>query len=114
MAGAQQAAIEGAQQAIDISGFEGLLIFRGRPFVFKGVTWPGAETVNALPYGLARKSADFYMSFLHDEGFNAVRLPFAHQSVLDNSPISFRHLDPHVNPQLLDQESGIGVGKVLF
>ena len=97
------------QEPIDISGFEGLLIARGRPFVFKGVTWPGAESLNALPHGLALKSVDFYMDFLRNEKFNAVRLPIAHQSVLDNSPVSFVHFDPRMNPELLDADSGIGV-----
>lgn len=98
-----------AQRPLDFSGFAGLLLAGGRPFSFKGVTWPGGETEAALPYGLTLKSMDFYMDFLRRERFNAIRLPFAHQSVLDNAPVSFAHFDPRMNPLLLDDDTGQGV-----
>ena len=81
--------------------FAGLLVANGRPFSFKGITWPGAETDGRLPYGLALRSMDFYLDFLREERFNAIRLPIAHQSVLDDAPVSFGEFDPRLNPQLL-------------
>ena len=97
------------QKPLEFSGFAGLLLAGGRPFSFKGVTWPGGETEAALPYGLSLKSVDFYMDFLRHERFNAIRLPFAHQLVLDNAPVSFAHFDPRINPLLLDDDTGQGV-----
>jgi endoglucanase len=99
-----------SQLPLEFSGFAGLLVASGRTFTFKGITWPGAETPVAVPHGLTENSMDYYFDFLHAEKFNVVRLPFAHQSVLDNAPISFEHFDPRKNPQLIDAATQLGLG----
>ena len=48
---------------------------------------------------------DFYLDFIRGEHFNAIRLPIAHQSVLDDAPVSFSHFDPRLNPSLVDTDA---------
>ena len=71
----------------------------------QGITWPGAETTGLLPHGLTLRSMDFYLDFIRGEHFNAIRLPIAHQSVLDDAPVSFSHFDPRLNPSLVDTDA---------
>ena len=78
------------------------------PYAPQGITWPGTETVSRLPYGLSLRPMDFYLDFLREERFNAIRLPIAHQSVLDDAPVTVGQFDPRLNPHLLDPESEPG------
>ena len=43
-------------KGIDFSSFAGLLLADGRPFQFKGITWPGAETEHGLVLGWRSRS----------------------------------------------------------
>ena len=128
-------ALLAGEQHIDFGTFAGLLVANGKPFSFKvraqpclqrtlsppllvsclswfsgacntqGITWPGMETVGRVPLGLALRPMDFYLDFLREERFNAIRLPIAHQSVLDDAPVSFGQFDPRLNPDLMDPEA---------
>ena len=68
----------------------------------QGVTWPGMEADARLPLGLQLRPMDCYLDFLRTERFNAIRLPIAHQSVLDDAPVSVGQFDPRLNPHLVD------------
>lgn len=93
---------------VEFSGFDGLLLADGRPFVFKGVTWAGSENEGRVALGLDRNELDFYFKMLAAHGFNAVRILFSHLSVLSNDQIPNDSFDTELNPQLLD-EAGEGV-----
>lgn len=97
---------------LEFSGYAGLLLADSRPFLFKGITWAGGETVARVPHGLQKLGMDYYFDFLQGEKFNAVRFLFAHQSVLDDASISYTHFEPKANPQLVDADSGLGVSYI--
>ena len=58
------------------------------PFYIKGINWKGAETEAALPIGLDKHELGWYLQLLRTHKFNAIRLHFSHQTVLQNEPIS--------------------------
>ena len=51
----------------------------------KGVSWFGAEGAGRAPDGLWVHNATFYLRFLAESGFNAVRLPLALDNILSNT-----------------------------
>ena len=57
----------------------------GKPFLFKGLTWRGAEMPAMVPLGLSSHSIDHYLNFMQREGFNSIRLTFDHEHVLKNA-----------------------------
>lgn len=63
---------------------DGKLLANGKEFRIKGINWFGSESGPWPPFGLDHNSIDFYLKFLADNGFNAIRLLFNHQSVLEN------------------------------
>lgn len=67
------------------SAAAGKLKMSGRPFQLKGASWFGAEGVGKAPDGLWVHNVTFYLRFLSQNGFNAVRLPFALDNVLSDS-----------------------------
>jgi len=48
-----------------------------QPFMLKGVNWFGFETETFSPHGLWSQSMDYLLGFLHDNKFNAIRVPFS-------------------------------------
>lgn len=58
--------------------------FDGSAIHLKGVSWFGLEGTGKVPDGLWVNSLDFYLDFLAENKFNALRLPFALDSVLTN------------------------------
>ena len=89
-------------KGIDFSSFAGLLLADGRPFQFKGVTWPGAETEHGLVFGLAQQKIEFFVDFVRAEGFNALRLPFAHRSVINNDHVPMESFHARLNADLME------------
>lgn len=61
---------------------QGRIYGNGKTFDIKGINWYGAEARTGTPGGLGQNSVQFYMKFLAANGFNAIRLPFNHQSIL--------------------------------
>ena len=60
----------------------GSMQMSGVPLHLKGASWFGAEGAGRVPDGLWVHNASFYLGFLAQNGFNAVRLPFALDNVL--------------------------------
>eukprot|EP00965_Chrysotila_dentata_P107571 3554081-Pleurochrysis_carterae.AAC.2 len=56
----------------------------GRPFQIKGASWFGAEGSGGAPDGLWVHNIDYYVGFLAQHGFNAIRLPFAMDNAMRN------------------------------
>lgn len=86
---------------IDFSSSNGQLYANGQPFVIKGVNWYGGEGPGDLPEGLSGPFAhdlDSYMQMLSGSGFNALRIGFNHQAVLNAAPVL--HFDVDVEPAL--------------
>ena len=76
-----------ARCEIDFESHDGRVHANGQPFSIKGVNWFGSESHPGAPGGLHINSVDWYLEFLSQNGFNALRLPFNHQSMLHNDPI---------------------------
>ena len=68
-------------------------------FDVKGVNWYGSEGRTGAPAGLHKHSIEWYLDWLSKRGFNAIRLLFNHESVLDNKEID--HIDVGRSPQLI-------------
>mmetsp|Transcript_18203 Transcript_18203/g.57202 ORF Transcript_18203/g.57202 Transcript_18203/m.57202 type:complete len:516 (+) Transcript_18203:294-1841(+) len=66
---------------------DGEVLLDGEPFIFKGVSWYGGESDLFHPHGLWKQPIDFYLEFVADRGFNALRLPIATDVVLDNPKV---------------------------
>ena len=70
---------------ITFEGKGGKLLANGKEYKLKGVNWWGMEHGQQhAPYGLDVHSVDWYMTFLVENGFNAVRFFFTHESVFDS------------------------------
>ena len=74
----------------DFTASGGTLWMAGQPVVLKGVNWFGAEEPEMAPNGLWVHSMAWYLELIKQNGFNAIRVPFA----LDNVQ---RNLVPDVN-----------------
>ena len=72
---------------ITFRGQGGLIYANGQKFAIKGANWFGSEDRNGPMQGLDEHSITFYLAFLRQHGFNAVRLLFNHESVLSNAKI---------------------------
>ena len=55
----------------------GELFFNNKPFHLKGTSWFGFETPARMPHGLWLNDLDSILSFLKENKFNAIRLPFS-------------------------------------
>jgi hypothetical protein len=87
---------------IDFRSSGGSIIGDGVRFILKGAVWKGAEGPGDLPGGLDgvhAHSVSHYMETLSTAGFNAVRIDFNHQAVLDANLVE--HFDPRVEPALV-------------
>lgn len=76
---------------------EGGILANGNPLHIKGVVWHGPEDGPHPPYGLHAHPLDWYLQFLVDHNFNAIRVLFNHADVLANPVIDLTGLD-HASP----------------
>ena len=67
------------------SAAQGKLRMASKIMQLKGVSWFGAEGAGRAPDGLWVHNATFYLRFLAESGFNAVRLPLALDNILSNT-----------------------------
>lgn len=87
---------------IDFHSKDGQLYANGELFIIKGANWYGAEGPGDLPEGLSGQfahSMDHYMQLLADAKFNALRVAFNHQAVLESKPVL--HFDASAEPLLV-------------
>lgn len=56
----------------------------GTPVHLKGLSWFGAEGTGKVQDGLWANTLDFYLRFVAEHRFNAIRIPFALDTVLAN------------------------------
>ena len=59
---------------LDVYGADGSLFVNGVPLSIKGVNWFGSESYGGPPGGLTVHTIDFYLDFLQEHRFNALRL----------------------------------------
>lgn len=95
--------------AIDFRGADGQILANSHPFSFKGAAWFGPESEHVVPEGLDRAPMDFYFNFLAQNNFNALRLPFNHKAVRQNSFIPLASFSPILNPELINVHTGTPV-----
>ena len=87
---------------VDFTSSGGQLFANGAPFQIKGAIWRGAEGPGDLPEGLTGVHAhtiSHYMEALAEGTFNAVKITFNHQAVLDAAVVE--HFDPQVEQSLI-------------
>ena len=58
------------------------LYANGERLHIKGVNWFGSEGRSGPPLGLDKHQIAWYMKFLRDNGFNAIRFLFNHENIL--------------------------------
>ena len=73
--------------AIHFEGRGGLLYGNDQQFHIKGVNWFGSENRAGPPLGLDKHPISWYMQWLKDNKFNAIRLLFNHQMILSDEPL---------------------------
>ena len=73
--------------ALHFEGHDGMLYANGQPFYIKGVNWFGSENRAGPPLGLDVHNIAWYMQWLREHKFNAIRLLFNHQMILSNEPL---------------------------
>ena len=56
----------------------------GSEFLVKGISWYGMEENYALFQGLEKASLGFFLDFLRDQNFNALRVPLSVTNILDD------------------------------
>lgn len=74
-----------------------LYVGENTPFMIKGFSWYGMEDPRHMPGGLEKVSIDEIFEFTRKFNFNAIRLPFSVENIIDNRighTITFR------NPEL--------------
>ena len=77
-----------SESPIEFHAADGVVYAKGRPFLFKGLSWWGAEGPTGVVQGLEYNTIDFFFEFMSAEGFNTVRLPITLLSVLANPKLS--------------------------
>ena len=75
---------------LDVYGADGSLFVNGVPLSIKGVNWFGSDSYGGPPGGLTEHTIDFYLDFLQEHKFNALRLLFNHQSVMRDAVVEAR------------------------
>ncbi|MEM6677759.1 MAG: cellulase family glycosylhydrolase [Pseudomonadota bacterium] len=66
----------------------------GAPVQIRAVNWFGAENDVRAPHGLWQRPMTEMMDQMVAEGFNAIRLPFSVENILDNQPATSVQGDP--------------------
>ena len=73
--------------ALHFEGRGGKLYANNVEFQIKGVNWFGSENRAGPPLGLDRHNISWYVNWLADRKFNAIRLLFNHEMILANTPL---------------------------
>ena len=95
---------------LDVYGADGSLFVNGVPLSIKGVNWFGSESYGGPPGGLTEHTIDFYLDFLQEHKFNALRLLFNHQSVMRDAVVSLVRRQGPQGGQSKAGEGGEGGG----
>jgi len=88
--------------SLDFVSAGGKLYANGVPFVFAGVNWFGAETSVNAPHGFWAQPWSFFVNFVSNRGFNAVRIPLSVEGVWFNSPVEPASINRNLNPDLVN------------
>lgn len=68
---------------VDIVSRDGGLWVGDERVHLKGTSWFGFETPDACVHGLWAHTIDWFLDFLQEHGFNAIRIPFSMQLALN-------------------------------
>mmetsp|Transcript_17870 Transcript_17870/g.19901 ORF Transcript_17870/g.19901 Transcript_17870/m.19901 type:complete len:393 (+) Transcript_17870:14-1192(+) len=74
-----------APEAFELTSSGGHLHANGERFYLKGLSWFGFETTNNVCHGLWAQDYKTLLDFIKTNGFNAMRLPFYLELVLNNT-----------------------------
>ncbi|KAF8354645.1 hypothetical protein PRIPAC_96268, partial [Pristionchus pacificus] len=58
--------------------------FSDEPFVLKGINYFGFESETYTPHGIWSYDLNFYLDFIKNNNFNAIRVPFSLEMVKNN------------------------------
>ena len=73
--------------AVRFEGRNGVLYANDVVFNIKGVNWYGSENRAGPPLGLDRHNISWYVDWLAERKFNAIRLLFNHEMILSDPPL---------------------------
>lgn len=80
-----QVSVDENGEGIDFSVSKGKIQANGKPFHVKGVNWFGYEEVGEVLHGLwGEMTMDFALDFIQEHNFNAIRIPYAVETLLNN------------------------------
>jgi endoglucanase len=75
------------QAKLDWTSEEGVLMVNGKQVHLKGVSWFGFETTRRSPHGLwGNANSSFFLDFLAENSFNAMRMPLDLDLMLHDAP----------------------------
>ncbi|GMR48746.1 hypothetical protein PMAYCL1PPCAC_18941 [Pristionchus mayeri] len=81
----------------------GQIMVNGQPLVLKGINYFGFETETYAPHGIWSYDLNYYLDFIKNNGFNAIRVPFSLEMV-KNNPSNF-NINCATNPGLCGKSS---------
>lgn len=70
---------------LDWRSYDNQVKLNDQRFNIKGVSWFGFETLNPPLSGLGVHNLDWYLQWIVDNDFNALRLPFSIEYILNNT-----------------------------
>ena len=79
--------VQGVSGILNVFAHEGRLYANGERLHIKGVNWFGSEGRSGPPLGLDKHQIAWYMRFLKENQFNAIRFLFNHQAVLEDAKL---------------------------
>ena len=74
----------------------GKLKVNKKRFYIKGANWHGAESETFVPAGLWKQHVNFFLGFLEEHDFNAIRIPLARDTVMENPEVSTYTANPWI------------------
>ncbi|GMT24589.1 hypothetical protein PFISCL1PPCAC_15886, partial [Pristionchus fissidentatus] len=83
---------------LEWSTSQGNIIVNGQPLVLKGINYFGFETETYAPHGLWSYDLNYYLDFIKNNDFNAIRVPFSLEMV-KNDPSNL-NINCATNPGL--------------
>lgn len=90
---------------MDIVSKDGSLWSGNQRLHIKGTSWFGFETPDACVHGLWAHTIDWFLDFLQEHGFNAVRVPFSMQLALNPDTTRPSTINTSINRDLMGLSS---------
>lgn len=102
-----------AKENFDITSKQGKLWVNEKPYTVKGLNWFGFETSANVIFGLNFRTLPDIVTFIAEQGFNFIRMPFYLRLMLNDATPEPAHIDATLNPDLVNKTSLEVMDKVI-